>query len=75
MTLTPAGLGVALDLGAHAGVERVDQQDGGAVGDVGLGVGQLGGVAAEGVLHDVVATSSGRPFERALVMSGWSNST
>ncbi len=40
---------VGLDLGAHAGVQRVHDQDLVALGDVGLGIRELGGVAAVGV--------------------------
>ena len=46
----PVGLGVGLDGGPHAGVEGIDHQDAGPGRDGGLGVGELGGVAALGVL-------------------------
>src|SRR6266496_6424180 len=40
-------LGVGLDLRPDAGVQRVHDQDGGALGDGGLRVGELGGVRSE----------------------------
>ena len=44
------GVGVGLDGGAAARVERVDDQHAGALGDVGLGLGLHGGGAALGVV-------------------------
>ena len=47
--LDAMGSGVGLDLGPDAGVQRVHDQDLVALGDVGLGIRELGGVAAVGV--------------------------
>ena len=49
--LDPLRLRLDLDLGADARVDRIEHQDPGAAGDVVLGLGELRGVAAAGVLH------------------------
>ncbi len=59
--LDPLGLRLDFDLGADARVDRVHQQDPGTLRDVGLGVVQLRGVAAAGVLHhELRALQAGR---------------
>jgi hypothetical protein len=43
--------GVGLDLRSDTGVQRVHDQDAGALGDGRLGIGKLGGITALRILH------------------------
>ena len=67
------GLGVGLDLRADTGVERVDDEDAGAGGDVGLGVGELG-ASLPWAFWTLYSEPVSPAVWKALVRNGASNS-